>query len=336
MSVDDRGSRPRSHPDEQWIVRTIAALEDWLAQSAATMTSALTGGGAIEEVERILGSAHSGRSAAFVASATIGMRAALLAAGAGPGTEVIIPALDWPSSLAAVRSVGATPVVVGVDRATLTVSPAAVVAAVGPATRAVVACHLHGVAADVPALRRVLEPSVMVIEDAAQAIGGTVADVPVGALGDLAVLSFGPGKRLDAGEGGMVVARDPDLLRAVIAASAHPMRQLLAGADPIEPAALAVRPTAVSAIMLRAALQEWDPAADRARYAGLVRTLSRRPAVRVIGSALGASASPVVPVIADREALRGFEWTHSGMFDITATGATASRFPVKLVSGRSQ
>lgn len=142
-----------------------------------------------------------------VTNGTVALELALAVLDVGPGDEVIVPAVSWPSPGHAVILRGATPVLVDIDPATWNVDPARVREALSPRTRAVIAIDQFGVPADFPALRAVLG-EVPLIEDAACALGSSLAGVACGALGDIATFSFHPRKVITTGEGGMVVTRE--------------------------------------------------------------------------------------------------------------------------------
>jgi len=182
-----------------------------------------------------------------------------------------------------VSSLGARPVPVPVDTATLTLDARAAVAARTRATRAVIVCHLHGVPADVPAIRRAL-PGLPVIEDCAQALGSTLDGRVVGTMGDAAVLSFGPMKQVDAGEAGVLILSDVAAYRAALRCAAHPVRQVLAGVLEPEAATFSVRPHPVAAIMGWHALRAWDPDTARRSARRLAVRLSQVNGVRALGA----------------------------------------------------
>jgi len=126
--------------------------------------------------------------------------------------EVIVPAYSFMSTASTVALVGARPVFVDVDAASLNLTPEAVVAGLTPKTRAVIAVHLFGRAADVGGIRSALDKAgrsdVRIIEDAAQGLGARLDGQPVCTLGDIACVSFFPAKNLGAyGDGGMVFVR---------------------------------------------------------------------------------------------------------------------------------
>ena len=147
-----------------------------------------------------------------VSNGTDALRLALEACGVGPGHEVIVPAFTFIATATAVSALGAKPVLADVDERTLTLDPAAAKAAVTPRTKAVVAVHLYGHAADIDALKPL---KLRIVEDAAQAHGATFKGRPVGALGDLAAFSFYPSKNLGAaGDAGAITGSDAALLDA--------------------------------------------------------------------------------------------------------------------------
>jgi len=121
----------------------------------------------------------------------------------------------------------------------------------------VIATHLFGIPADVPALQVAL-PQVSIVEDCAQAFGSILDGRPVGSLGDAAVFSFRPGKRIDVGELGALLLRDDDLLERALLHSAHPIRQLISGISSPAPSNLSIRPHPLAAVLLSIAL-DLDP-----------------------------------------------------------------------------
>lgn len=146
-----------------------------------------------------------------VNSGTSALHLALLAAGVGPGDEVITVPFTFVATVAAIRYTGATPVLVDVDPDTRTMDPALVEAAITTRTKALLPVHLHGHPADMdPLLEIARRHGLTVIEDAAQAHGARYRDRAAGSLGHFGCFSFYPGKNLGAaGEGGMVTCHDP-------------------------------------------------------------------------------------------------------------------------------
>jgi len=139
-------------------------------------------------------------------SGTSALHLALLAAGVGPGDEVITVPFTFIASVAAIGYVGARPVLLDIDPSSFTIDPGAIEKAITARTRAILPVHLYGQPADMdPIMEVARRHGLVVIEDAAQAHGAKYKGVPVGGIGDLACFSFYPGKNLGAyGEGGAV------------------------------------------------------------------------------------------------------------------------------------
>ncbi|MET4700339.1 dTDP-4-amino-4,6-dideoxygalactose transaminase [Constrictibacter sp. MBR-5] len=160
--------------------------------------------------------AHCGtRHAVAVNTGTSALHLALLAAGVGPGDEVVTVAMTFVATAAAILYAGATPRFVDVDPVTWTMDPVALEAAVTPRTKAIIPVHLHGRLANMAPIREIARRcGAVLIEDAAQAHGASDRGQRAGSLGDLGCFSFYPGKNLGAcGEGGAVVT-DVDELAA--------------------------------------------------------------------------------------------------------------------------
>jgi perosamine synthetase len=144
--------------------------------------------------------------AVAVTNGTVAIDLALLAAGVGPGDEVIVPALTFVATAAAVRHVGAEPVFVDSVPDIGTLDPAAVERALSPKTKVIIPVHLYGHPADMdPILEMVKGRGIAIIEDAAESHGARYKGRVVGGIGDLATFSFYGNKILTTGEGGMVV-----------------------------------------------------------------------------------------------------------------------------------
>ncbi|MEU9078785.1 DegT/DnrJ/EryC1/StrS family aminotransferase [Kitasatospora sp. NPDC004745] len=159
-----------------------------------------------------LGAAH----CVPTASGTAALMTALEACGVGAGDEVIVPAVSWAASASTVAGVNAVPVFADVDPDTLCLDPAAVEAAVTPATRAVVVVHLYSAVADLDGLRAVADRhGLALIEDAAQAHGAVYRGRRAGTLGDVGTFSMHHTKVLTSGEGGAAVTDDPALARRI-------------------------------------------------------------------------------------------------------------------------
>jgi dTDP-4-amino-4,6-dideoxygalactose transaminase len=153
---------------------------------------------------RRIGAAH----ALAVNSGTSALICALAALEIGPGDEVIVPGYTWFSTVSAVMTVGAVPVVAEVDDS-LTLDPADVERKLSPQTRCVIPVHMRGMPARMDALGELARARrLRVLEDVAQAAGGSFGGRALGSIGDAGAFSFQFSKVMTAGEGGMVATRD--------------------------------------------------------------------------------------------------------------------------------
>ena len=162
-----------------------------------------------------------------VNSATAGLHLALEALGVGPGDEVIVPTLTFTATAEVVRYLGAQPVFVDVDPDTLNLDLAAVEAAIGPHTRAIMPVHYAGLACNMDGILALARAyGLKVVEDAAHAFPTRYKGHLVGTLGsDITVFSFYANKTMTTGEGGMVVTRDPKLAARIRIMRIHGIRQ---------------------------------------------------------------------------------------------------------------
>ncbi len=202
--------------------QVLPEIERLFAQSAFCL------GPWVEEFERrfaeYLGIPH----VVAVNSGTSAVHLALLAAGIGAGDEVLVPSHTFVGSLWGVLYAGARPVLCDVDRQTGTLAVEDARRRIGPRTRAVIAVHLYGQAADMEGILALArEWNLRVIEDAAQSHGCRAADGRLtGTLGDVAAFSFYPGKNLGAaGEAGAVVTRDAAVAERLRALRNHAQRE---------------------------------------------------------------------------------------------------------------
>jgi dTDP-4-amino-4,6-dideoxygalactose transaminase len=159
-----------------------------------------------EAIARYCGSPH----AIGVSSGSDALLACLMAEGIGPGDEVITTAYTFFATAGAIARVGATPVFVDIDPDTCNVNPSRIAAKVTGRTRAIMPVHLYGQMADMDAVRDLAARfSLVVIEDAAQAIGAEHDGKRAGTIGDYGCFSFFPSKNLGAaGDAGMIVTND--------------------------------------------------------------------------------------------------------------------------------
>ncbi len=158
-----------------------------------------------QEVARDCGA----REGVALANGTDALTLGLRALGVGSGDEVITSPMTFIATIEAILMVGARPVLADVDPITYTVDPAQVRRRITRRTRALLPVHLYGQPADMaPLLALARRHGLVVLEDAAQALGARYRGRPVGALGDAGAISFYPTKNLGGyGDGGMVVTR---------------------------------------------------------------------------------------------------------------------------------
>ena len=163
----------------------------------------------VEAFELALAQHLSSRHALAVGSGTLALMTALAAAGVGRGDHVIVPAYTWVSTAAAALAVGAIPVIAEVDE-TLTLDVEDAERRITDRTKAIVPVHMRGAPADMAGVRQVADRhGLVVIEDAAQAIGGSFEGRRLGTIGDLGCFSLQYNKIITCGEGGVVVTDDP-------------------------------------------------------------------------------------------------------------------------------
>ncbi len=148
------------------------------------------------------------RHFALTVSGTYALTAAMIGLGIGPGDEVLVPAHTYMATATSVLAVGAIPVIVDIDES-LTISPEAVEAAIGPCTKAVVPVHMWGAACDMDAIMSIARRHrLLVVEDACQGVGGGYEGRKLGAIGDAGAFSFNHFKNMTCGEGGGVATSD--------------------------------------------------------------------------------------------------------------------------------
>lgn len=154
------------------------------------------------------------RSCVAVNSGTSGLHLGLLAAGIGPGDEIIVPSFTFAATANAVSLTGATPVFADIDPVTFCLDSNAVQAAISRHTAGIMPVHLYGHPAAMEDLLSIADRhGLQLFEDAAQAHGASLHGRPVGSFGSFAMFSLYPTKNMTAGEGGMVSVGDQDIER---------------------------------------------------------------------------------------------------------------------------
>lgn len=182
----------------------------------------LTCGPATERFERAIGETAGARYAIAVANGTAALHVACLAAGIGPGDEVIVSPITFAASANCVLYCGGTPVFADIDPRTWNVSPDSVRERISEKTKAVVAVDFGGVHVNSDAIRKICnEFGLVFIEDAAHSIGTVRHGRPVGSIADMTTFSFHPVKTVTTGEGGAVTTDDAELARRISLFAKH-------------------------------------------------------------------------------------------------------------------
>jgi len=228
------------------------------------------------------------RYSLLVTSGTNALIAALSAAGIGRGDEVIIPAYTFVATAAAVTSVGAIPVIANVDE-TLGISPRDVIDCITDRTRAIIPVHMDGLSADLRAIIAVARNhDLFVIEDVAQAIGGSYRGRRLGSWGDFGCFSLNENKNISCGEGGILTVSKRSFYER-----AYCMQDGSAGFDPGRGSVFrttkpfmgsSMRVSEITGAIMRVQLKRLDPILGslRSRKKSLVEALSRQSRAKVI------------------------------------------------------
>ncbi len=185
----------------------------------------LTTGPRCQEFESAFAAYVGAPHAVSVSSGTAALHLALLAAGVGPGDEVITTPYTFVATVEVILYVGARPVFVDIDWRTLNIDPAAAASAVTPRTRAILPVHFGGYPAEIGALRALAsEHGLRVIEDAAHALPAEFEGQRIGSGGHFTAFSFYATKNLCTGEGGMITTADGDAAERLRGLRLHGIR----------------------------------------------------------------------------------------------------------------
>lgn len=184
----------------------------------------LTCGPSVRAFEQAICAYTGAKYCVAVANATAGLHIAALAAGLGPGDEAITSPITFLSSANCIAFVGAKPVFADIDPETANIDPAEIGRRLSPRTRAIIPVHFAGQSCDMARIAAIAKDNkLVVIEDAAHAIGSDYLDSKVGSCrySDMTVFSFHPVKTITTGEGGAVTTNDPELYAKLCALRAH-------------------------------------------------------------------------------------------------------------------
>ncbi len=199
------------------VARPIIGPEERSAVDRVLLSGGMAQGPEVAAFEEEFSSvAVAGRTCVAVNSGTSALHLALLAAGIGPGDEVIVPAFTFAATGNSVAMTGATPVFGDIEADYFCLDPAAAESLISPRTKAIMPVHLYGHPAAMRDFTRLCEKhGLLLLEDAAQAHCASLDGVPVGAWGLAAAFSFYPTKNMTSGEGGMVSTSDEKMARTV-------------------------------------------------------------------------------------------------------------------------
>jgi dTDP-4-amino-4,6-dideoxygalactose transaminase len=244
-------------------------------------------GAELEAFEEEFAAYCGARHCVGVASGMSAIELALLSAGIGPGDEVIVPAYTFIATWLAVSRTGATPVGVDVLDDSYNVDPSQVEAAITERTAAIVPVHLRGEPADMDAIGSLAASAdLLVIEDAAQAVGAEHGGRRIGSIGDATAFSFYPTKNLGSlGDAGAVTTDDDELAARLRRLRSYGMRDR----SVIEEAGVNSRLSEIQAAVLRLLLPRLD---------GWNRT--RRSLAQIYSDALAGHGAIALPDVAER------------------------------------
>ena len=197
--------------------------QDDIDAVAETLRSNLiTCGPRVQELEEKLCEVTGAKYAVVVANGTAALHLAALAAGFGEGDEVIVSSITFAASANCVLYCGATPVFADIRPDTYNIDPEAVEKLITPRTKGIVAVDFTGQSVEHDALRAICEKhNLIMIEDAAHAIGTKYKGRPIGSIADMTCFSFHPVKTVTAGEGGAITTNDEQLYRRLMRVRTH-------------------------------------------------------------------------------------------------------------------
>jgi len=203
-------------------------LEERTAVDSVLKSKWLTMGSVTERFEQAFAAYVGAKYAIAVTNATAALHLCCVVAGLGPGDEAIIPSLTFVATANAVRYTGATPVfadVTGEDD--LNISIHSIEKAITERTRAILVVHYGGYACDMPSILELArEHDLVVIEDAAHAVGSELGGIKLGIWGEMGCFSFFSNKNMTVGEGGMIVTNDEAYAQRLRLLRSHGMTSL--------------------------------------------------------------------------------------------------------------
>lgn len=206
------------------ITKPLLGAEEERAVAQVIQSGWLVQGPKVAEFERTVADYVGAQHAVAVSSCTTALHLTLVLCGIGPGDEVIVPSFTFIATANAVRHTGATPVFVDIDPRTYNIAPDSIEVAITRKTKAILPVHQIGLAANMDRINAIARRhNLVVIEDAAPAIGATYKGKMVGNLGNPTCFSFHPRKVITSGEGGMILTNEENLADRARLLRAHGM-----------------------------------------------------------------------------------------------------------------
>jgi perosamine synthetase len=204
------------------ITKPVVGEEEAAAAAEAVRSGWLTQGKRVQEFEEALAAYVGARHAIVVSNCTTALHLALVAAGVGPGDEVICPSFTFIASANAILHAGAVPVFVDIDARTYNTTANLIETAITPRTKAIMPVDQIGLAADLPAIVDLAHGlGLKVVEDAAPSLGATLNGQKVGTFADFTCFSFHPRKSITTGEGGLITTDDDAAAERLRALRSH-------------------------------------------------------------------------------------------------------------------
>ncbi|MCR5399071.1 MAG: UDP-4-amino-4,6-dideoxy-N-acetyl-beta-L-altrosamine transaminase [Lachnospiraceae bacterium] len=202
---------------KQWIDE-----DDVAAVAAVLRSDYVTCGPKVDELEKALCEYTGAKYAVALNSGTSALHCAILAAGIGPGDEVITTPITFAASANCALYCGARPVFADIDKDTYNIDPESIRAHITERTKAVVAVDYTGQAVKIDEIRQICdEHGLVFIEDAAHSFATQYKGKKVGSLADMTCFSFHPVKTITAGEGGAVLTNDEELYKKLVLFHTH-------------------------------------------------------------------------------------------------------------------
>ena len=193
------------------IARPELGEPEWRAVREVIDSGWITQGPKVVDFERAVARVTGAVEGVAVSSCTTALHLALVVSGIGHGSEVIVPSMSFIATANAVVHAGATPVFAEVDPVSYNLDPGDVIKRITPRTKAVLLVHQLGLPADINRFRDLATAhDLILIEDAACAIGSTFHGKPIGSHGNLVCFSFHPRKLITTGDGGMIMTSSAD------------------------------------------------------------------------------------------------------------------------------